>query len=324
MCTSVDTGGRGARRFRAGFYRAAGPRACVRRATALALAGLAVLAGCGGFAADRRQATLSPAPVPSESPTASPTATPAPTVAPGVTRRRLADPVALVEAHAARLQATNYTVRVNRTVRYENGTLRNRRRKVTRVADQGNRYRRRIAVEGRVAPPPVESPPGRVEQWSDGVWLFSRVTTAGRTTYRALHPDQYDRVREYYRPLPDRDALVLALSAVEKRVRPADGGGYRVVATRLARPAQFALAGRADRPRNLTLSMHVTPRGVVRSMHVAYEGTVDGAPVTVTRTVRYGDLGTTVVERPAWVDEARAAADGGDRNGSGDGTPPGR
>lgn len=290
------------------------------RAIALALAGLAVLAGCGGFATDGAdRQTVSPAPVPSESPTASPTPTPAPTVAPGVTTRRLVDPVALAEAHAARLQATNYTVRVNRTVRHANGTLRNRRRKVTRVADQGHRYRRQITVEGRVAPPPLRSPPGRVEQWSNGVWLVSRVTAGGGTSYRTLDPRQYDQVRGYYRPLPNPDALVIRLSAVETHVRAADGGGYRVAATRLADPDRFALAERADDPRNLTLSLYVTPRGVVRAMHVEYEGTMAGEPVWVSRTVRYAGLGETTVRRPGWVDEARATAGG---NGDGPGTGP--
>jgi hypothetical protein len=66
-----------------------------------------------------------------------------------------------------------------------------------------------------------------------------------------------------------------------------------------------------QRPPNGTGTLVVTGDGVIRLWEVRYTGTVriDGAsaPVSVTLeySTRYADVGSTTVERPDWVDDAR-------------------
>jgi hypothetical protein len=259
-----------------------------RAVAPLALALLLVLAGCGGFAGDRRTETTRVTPV--EVPTT--TERPDRFVAPGMTAERLVDPTALQRAHASRLANTSHRFREVVTRRGANGTL--LARYVTLVVRNGSTVRYRYdgdRLDGR-------------ETWAvDRYVTADRVYTA-RTDGTATNYS-VEAVAATGRRVPvSPDDYVASLTRVfgllpirvEETVRRGDRTRYYLETT----------APRDVPPlRNATFVGAVTPEGVVDDYRVSYDVRRGGRPVTVTVTVSISDLGTATPERPGWTDRAR-------------------
>lgn len=258
------------------------------RFAAVAVAILALTAGCNGIAGDDREraadgtATVTPAPVPAAGPFADTDGVP--------------DARTLATGHATTLARTNYTVVIRERVTAGNRTLRadNRRREVGRNAE---RYllRRERTTRGLSlnAIAPV------VSYWYDGSTVVSRVGANGSTVRRypgTTGPLSAPSDREYL----ERLATAFALD----RGNGTDGVVFR--STRLAAP-EFAPSSVVDRPRNASVAIRVDRRGYVESYRYAYNGTVSGVEerVRVVRVVRFEDVGRTRVTPPEWVTRAR-------------------
>lgn len=269
---------------------------------AVALALVAVAAGCSAPAVgggptpgtDR----LTPAPLPEGSPEP---------LAPGVTNAGIVDANALKEAHIAQLDAGNFTVRRVRVERYANGSLRARTRltavfpgdgrylvertfegpvhdrigtggTVRQYGDENRTVRLRLAANGSVVERSVASPPG-------GPVPRSSLLTApfsGRTVLLVLRAVDFD-----------------AATALDDR------RGYRLRGSGVAdRAALQSLLSPTlvESVRNVSAAAVVTEAGLVEQLRVAYTVDLDGEPVRVVGTVRFSEVGTATLDRPAWAE----------------------
>lgn len=179
----------------------------------------------------------------------------------------------------------------------------------------------------------------------EGDGLVVASYTAGNATYRQVAIDagqqtitRYDAAREPYadgllavQPVNRSAAANAGLVAAvaddvnwsQRGVERYDGGW--VTRYEASGPENFSAIGstavaagesdateRTELPETLALDVStinatllVSPDGVVRRFHVHAVGSAAGGPAELTLTVTTDGLGTTRVERPAWIDEAR-------------------
>jgi len=227
-----------------------------------------VVAGCGGPAADAGpERTLTPVPVP-DSPTATAQALP-----PGVASDGVADVDALVAAHAAALAGRSFTARVRTTYDGLSGS------RVLRV-EGARRYAYHDAT--------VTTAGNRTE-FVDGEHRYSRSTRNGLVF--ELHP-----------PANHSELYGWMVRSTLRSALPT--GNATVFRTRLDGRTHYELrVDRSTHPRfeafrNYSARATVRADGFVRAVTVSY---VRGE-TNVTRTVAYGSVGSTTVERPAWVE----------------------
>lgn len=312
----------------------------MRRGT-LAVAALTLLlvtSGCNAVLQDRTTTvTREEYDVPAEpNVSTTPTTTVPPNetdVAPGLASHGIRDAFAIAEAHANRLAGDSYRVRHNYTVRYPNGTVVRQRGVDASVGVRAGEFRvyRSELEDGR-----------RVEErfYSGGdLSPVYGARTAEESTDYWIREDDDDRsidLRDVLFQDPTyKSRLYSLLSAVESaRVSPddtTDPESYVVRAT--GYEDRYLISGMGNAPaRNVTMVAFVAESGVVEGLFVRYRTEVDGRTVVVEEGFRFEGVGSTDVEAPAWVDEARAAesdetsggADGddgggGNENGDGDG-----
>jgi hypothetical protein len=314
----------------------------------VALAGLLVLAGCGGLGAggddSGPEATLTPVDVPGDSGSAGPAVEALP---PGVTPAGVEDPFALAWAHTGALEGRSYTVRSVVTVRHPNGTLRGRRRTVARVGADRRRFHVVHVTRGPTPPfRPVRRgavrTPGRSVFWSDGRRLLWSVTRPNGTAYRSVPAGEYDpdgsRVGERWRGPADTggEDIYLVLNAVRTAVSETtvagsgsdsatgNGTAVRIESTGRASAGsveeahsigaafEYPLGAEFDTVSSVDLSATVTPDGFVREYRFAYAVGDEDERVGVVRRVTYSAVGRTAIARPAWYDRAvEEGTDGG-------------
>lgn len=328
-----------------------------RRLAPIALAGLLVLAGCSGLVPDGAGAdgegsttepTLTPVDVPDD---ATSPRTPVVDLPPGVTPDGVEDPFALARAHTEALEGRSYTVRSVVTTRYENGTLRGRRRTVARVGADRREFH---VVHVTLGPQPPFRPlrqgavrtPGRSAFWSDGRRLLWSVTRPNGTVYGSIPPGEYDvdasdadgsRAWERWRGPADigGEDVYLVFNAVRTTVAGSEGNGseLRLEATgqssagsvaeahSIGAAYEYPLGAEFDTVSAVELTATVAPDGFVREYRFAYVVGDEDARVRVVRRVTYSAVDGTSIGRPGWYD--RAVADGPDAT-NGTRTPAGR
>jgi hypothetical protein len=277
----------------------------MRRSTGtLALAGLLLLAGCGGFAGGGRSTdTVSPAPVPTDTPTASGSHWPPGTGPEGVT-----DPIELANAHYEALLDRSYTTTRTAVTREADGRLVSRTRFHGRFGPDRTRFRFVYTAEGES--PVFETTPGRLELYADETRLLRSLTVRNETSRERLPPGSFSQRagpfnerpgRAFGLRSPDREAYLL-LSAVEGAVVPVAGdGAYRVRAAGIDQPVALETLERVEDPTNVSLTATLDANGLLRAYRLSYEATRDGQRLRVERTVSYSAVGNTTVERPAWA-----------------------
>ncbi|WP_276273089.1 hypothetical protein [Haloarcula litorea] len=265
---------------------------------------VALTAGCGGFGfADidsSETETVTPVAVPDDARGAYP---------PGVGPTGVTDPAALGWAHANRLENASYTLVVNRTERYRNGTRHSQLRTRVRLAADRT-YLTDVAVRGAGGPVLLGRPPASATFWSDGDRFLRRLTRDNRTVYNEYTPpDSYAGTWPYWvRAValdgrPSRDVSETVGEFRTETERRSGDPGVVVVGDGL-RDDRFR-GERVTEPADATLVARVTPDGFVRRYRVTYAArTDDGTPVRVTRSVRFSAVGNTTVERAPWYERA--------------------
>lgn len=278
------------------------------RATLLAC-GLLVLAGCsalpaggGGFGAGTPTEDVTPAPIPRDD-----------DLAPGVTAEGITAPRLVASAHAATIDDASFLLTASRTVRYANGTLRDRL--AVRVALAANRtYLASAATAGPAAPVFLGRPPANATYWSNGSVYVRKLTRDGETTYNEFQPpaNGAGTWRYWTRTVPfgGRDAFPRSFyrqlfasipTRLVNRTR-ADGATTYVLVGDHATDTAFA--GAIRDVHDLRLVAEIRDDGLVRALTLQYVGEVDGETVRVARTVRYEHVGETTVGRPSWFQNA--------------------
>ncbi|MHC3379757.1 hypothetical protein [Haloarcula sp. H-GB5] len=269
---------------------------------------IVVTAGCGGFGfsgGDGSPTPVTPAPVPTDSGTTYPA---------GVGSTGVTSPSLLGSAHGGRLNGTGYTLTMNRTVRYANGSLRSHLR--VHVALDANRtHLANISVRGHAAPVLLGRPPATASFWSNGDTYLRRLVRDNQTVHNEYDPpDSYAGTWRYWvhaaalngRPAADVTRTVAPFHTRTLQPQQSDGTVYVIRGDRLREnTSSTAWASRE----NATLVAHVTRSGLVRDYRTEYTTVTNGGdPVTVTRTVRFRAVGNTTVGRPPWYDRARSTA----------------
>lgn len=257
---------------------------------AVVLALVVVLAGCSGlgeFGEDEPtvEDTVTPAPVPTDEVEFSP----------GIAKSDVSADV-VIETHERQMREVNYTFRSQQRVVGTNGTMwvTNRTR---RIADSGGAY------AGRIDRQVEEFPLGRfaapIEYWgNESVYSSRRILTDRTSFYGWSRSDQTDTFTSL--PLIGRTLEATRLSVVE---RP---GGVTLVGDSLRNPERLPSPPYLQNPRNVSLTVKVTDNGVISRWRLAYDATLTNQTVRVTRDAKLTDIGSTTVERPDWVDAARA------------------
>lgn len=296
------------------------------------LAGLVVLAGCGGVLDGGRDAptvTITPASIPTDESTPIPTPPPPP-LPRGVTELGIKDPDTLANAHMVALEDTSYTFHRVHVERYENGTLRERVATDVLVTTNRSHFYYRHNLSGPAArvsagTNTVVAANGdrvRVAVYADGARILRAITRNNSTTYGVVRNDVGIPFAPEFADLPyisgmsidDRNELSDVFHSVREstveRVTPGIDNRtvalYRIRATRLE-SGWLTTITPSRTFRNASLSVVVDSRGIIHSYRLRYTGVVNGTTIHVTESIRFTDIGETTIERPPWYDEAIAA-----------------
>lgn len=268
---------------------------------------LVVVAGYGLHLAVSEQAGESPADASATTPTRTPveTATESPEqFAPGLTEAGVTDARALAGAHGDRLRNTSYTVVAVRTTWNENRSIHWTADSHARVGAGGSPVQFVWNTSG--SPPDSSTLRADVAIWHSDTHSFTRFVDRNGTANYSHSAPQRDMLGSTPGSGTSIHSLLGAVNttAVE-RIDAGDGTLYRVVSTSQPHSALF------DRSRsNYSLSALIDSSGLVHRYRVSYDVHEDGRTRHVTRTWRLSDVGSTTVEKPPWLDEARNATAG--------------
>ena len=284
---------------------------------------LVLVAGCSGVAAPSGVAgtetgTLTPVSVPAQSTPVGGTprpATPANQLAPGLTTEGVTDPFALADAHHDGLANRSFTRITHTTLAGPNGTLRVTH-EVLRVAASGRVYHLTATSESADSYP-VRAFAPQLELWyADGTTRF-RVGAGEDVPYLV---GTNGTVGGPVDDVTGADRLVGFYGTVDDwSVDPVIGWDEPLFVLESREPPDrdvLRLPTLVDDPRNVELELVTTGDGRVVSHRLQYDASFDDQPVQVVRRVRYVKVGSTTVEEPAWLEEARREAVD-DRHGSG-------
>lgn len=239
---------------------------------AIILAMLAVTAGCASLGSQpTRTATVSPAPVPSDTVTDS-----GPTLPPGVSGGGVVNEDVLVRAHLDALDNRSYVRRVYRSFDGRNSTT-------TLFVESPTRYRYERAGEATRT---------NGSGFADGTWLYTRYVQFSSR----FNVDEVKHVRSRHGTSVARSIrryLSLSNATVAKTL--VDG------------ELHYAISAERDRygpiggSRLYSVEAVLTPDGLVRSLTVSFLTRHDGETTRVIYSHEY-EYRQVTVERPAWVD----------------------
>ena len=268
---------------------------------------LVVVAGYGAYVGVSEYAQEPPNAASAATPTETPAVTttdesPERELAPGLTWDGVTDPSNLSSAHANQLRNTSYATALVETTWSENRSTHWHVDAHTRVGANGSPVSFAWNTSG--VPPGAGPLTVDVALWHNGTHSFTRyVDQNGTADYRRSSPE-----RDLLAGVPGRGSFVRSIfgsvnTTVVERIEDDGTTLYRVVST-----SQPRYASVSDRPRsNYSLSALVDSSGLVHRYHVAYDVHDDGQTLHVSRTWRLSAVGTTTVEQPPWVDEAKNA-----------------
>ena len=261
---------------------------------------LLVLAGCNGLAgpADERR-TVNP----DLDSTPSPTARPVPDAEyPSGVSAEGFDPRALTDAHVAALENRSNAVRVHTTVLAANGTTLLSRAATTR--ENGSALSVSLVTSG--ASPDFRGKTTDYRYWSDGDATFERREGPNGThVTEELLGGAGPRIGF---TTTGRSVVKPILLAAEFEHVGTERRGNATAHLLTATPDSYEYS-RVGETWNVRLAVAVAPTGVVEWMLVRYDARVRGVEVTFVRRFRVFDVGTTTVERPGWVEDARRDGD---------------
>ncbi|MFB6295240.1 MAG: hypothetical protein ABEH66_00140 [Halobacteriales archaeon] len=276
-----------------------------------ALACLLLTGGCLGFLGEGAQTTpdvgpVSPAPStmlsPAQTDDSTATATPSPTPAaatlsPNLSASGFGSAEGVARTHRATLRNTSFTVRFSR-VRTVDGEIERRFSGVVRYDGAGTVYANITRVFFDTDPVTRR----RIEEWSNGTTARRAVVTPNGTTIEEATrttgaPTYADRIVVYLRSfrmsVTGWSRLGRTLTTRGSSVRLTPSPGELTVDDLAARLGFWEI-------RDGAFSMEVTG-GAVRRYRARLVGHFSYEPVVWTEEFRFTRVGTTTVERPAWV-----------------------
>jgi hypothetical protein len=272
-----------------------------RSVLVVAVALLAVTAGCAGFGGQSTTATESPETTTKSTTqtTAEPTQTQPVIAAPGFNGGTLVDPLALADAHAGWLSRTSFARVDNQTTR----TAENNSWIATTIrVENESRWETRQAFTAEHS---YTDSGGERHQYANATHVYSRVEHGdGNVSYavqpngwaNASAPNSHELLEERHARGYVYDVFTTASWTTIVDQTSDDGRTVYRVLGNASGDTQF----RGATVSNFTVEANVTGEGFVQRMDVAYEenGTA------VSRSVAFSEVGETAVERPEWFDTA--------------------
>lgn len=276
----------------------------------VAVALLAVTAGCGGFggqSATTVEETTRDAATTEPATTAEPTQTQPAIAAPGFNQGRLVDPLALADAHRQLLAGSPFARHSERVTREDGNTT---AESTTLRVENESQWLVERAFDGVQF---LNATDGSIQQYAEGDTVYYRTDRAnGNVTYGVTaNPWSEEATTDAPPALKSRFArdYVYAVFTTASWTtivgeNTADGETvYRVLGN-----ASGDTTFRGERVSNFEVEADVTADGVVQYMVVNY----DRNGTAVTRTLSFSDVGETAVERPEWYDTALNRTDDSD------------
>jgi len=213
---------------------------------------------------------------------------------PGITTDGVTDTSALIESHTEALQSSSVTVSSTRTMRSTDpdfDVTTNQTWRLNGGTPIRGRSVRTLSAAGD-APEQYRRVPTRIEAYRNGSTAVERRTTNnGSNTRRVDLLNSSVRVNTALH----RSSIYELTTRKNATVDTVSRNGttlYRVSAglndTRLRS--------------NASLTLFVTPAGVVRELRTARTVRYRSGPRRITQRVRFSDIGSTTVERPAWAE----------------------
>ncbi|PSP75311.1 hypothetical protein BRC81_16075 [Halobacteriales archaeon QS_1_68_20] len=261
-----------------------------RTVAAVALALAVVLAGCGG-SGQQDPGTES---TPGDTPTATATPTPQPfqSMPPGVSEQGVTDREALLDAHASALDGTSVTVDVDF--------------RLTVDGDGQN-----VALRGKVTPDDdrgwmqVETDDGVGTYYTESGTTYRTVTIDGETSHGTT--DQVSAIPDSPRFGADsraRDALWNANWTFDGIVQRDGEHLLRYEATNVTLPSEVDV-DRESAGATTSGTLLVDENGVIRHVEVSATVETDQRTVEYGVTVSFSAVGSTTIEAPDWLDQAK-------------------
>lgn len=266
---------------------------------------LLLLAGCSGFLGSRGgppEVSVTPADVPSDNPTVAPRGQ----IAPGVTATGVYNASALAHAHARILGNTSFTIRMNLTHHYPNGTLAQSTTGIRRVETGpplNVRVHYLLSVEQSVLRHSNRSSVLAVNLWYDSENRYQRTIYTNNTTKYDTHSFRFRRGAPYQLTYAWR--INRTLSTADTQVTRLTRNGstyYRIEGTI---PSKYHSTSPSTK-QNSSYWMLIDSRGVVHEYHhtVTSSGP-NGTTVHIHLDIYFQKIGNTTVTRPTWVETAR-------------------
>ena len=267
----------------------------------VAIALLAVNAGCAGFGGQSTTTTDAPATTaePTRKTTAEPTQTQPVIAAPGFNGGTLVDPLALADAHAGWLSGKSFAREDNQTTRTAGNTS---WIATTIRVENESRWETRQAFTGAHSYTMAD---GTVLQYANSTHVYHRLDSGdGNVTY-GVQPNTWatssapDSLELVERRLA-RDYVYAVFSTASWTTIVGETSANGTTVYDVLGNASGETRFRGATVRNFTVEAAVTGDGFVQEMAVSYEQ--DDA--VVSRTVSFSDVGETTVDRPEWFDTA--------------------
>ncbi|MFB6311558.1 MAG: hypothetical protein ABEH64_10320 [Salinirussus sp.] len=271
-----------------------------------ALVGLGAGAALGSFSGDRRDQTSQP-PVDS-TPSGPLSGRPTP---PGLSDDGIADIDHLIDAHTGLLSNFSYTFSISRTSFGPAGDLHSSLGLHAQLGAEG-KFAVDVATDGPSGRSLFGNRSAQAQLWSDGERVFRRLTVSGETEYREFVVGAGVGGAFYWAnvfPFEGRwvstgDFLRWTLEHPDVSV-VADGSSHDPVTLLGSDERVGSPPGRSTEVSQVLvkrLHASVSNAGLVRSLQLALREEHENTPRTVTQSIRYRDVGSTSIKRPAWLD----------------------
>lgn len=266
---------------------------------------LLLLAGCSGLlgsGVDSSEISVTPAKVPTDNPTV----TPRGQIAPGVTSTGVYNASALTHAHARILGNTSFTVRMNLTRHYTNGTLAQKVTGIQRIETEPSlnvQEHYRSTVDQSVLRHSNRSPLRAQDRWYNSSNGYRRIIYTNNTTKYQILPDHFRRITPYQ--LTDARRINRALSMSDTQVSRVTRNGstyYRIEGT-ISHEQPYSSP---HNKQNSSYWLLIDSRGVVHEYHYTTITSIpNGTTVRIQLNIYFQKIGTTTVVQPSWVETAR-------------------
>jgi|GEM_PF-2785138 len=254
-----------------------------RPTPAILVAGLCVLAGCGGFGGQpgtEVRDTVTPAPVPT-----------VPTESPESASDGVIDADRIAADHWRALDGRSHTARTSVRWRYRNGSVYDDTT-VHRVRPDRERFHV-VAVYAR--------PRGAINRTGHELWYDGE-----RSFYRVESQDDGPVFRQLETEVAIQYPGASLIRGLFTRLRPVDVRQTAFGSTVVTGPVSgvYGLQGLSQfrDERNVTMAAHITPDGYVGRIAIGFDAIVRDRPVQAQITIAFTDVGSTRVTEPAWVE----------------------